>query len=260
MGSYTQIPFSKLKLLLSKKGDYESDLEFKNRIVKDSPAEVQYFLNEYSRPFVTKIAFDLFHYSFEDFLSYYYVFISSDNYKVYSLNDFPKENDYKRTWKRIALYTGYSTNVKKHNGRSKLYTYVRKITKQYFVHVLEKDKKTQVPTCEGDLFDMLDSAIYRTLLQRDEEDNEAKALLMSIVKEAYNDLSEKDKMVIQYLVMEPRPSLQAFEYLKKYINPIGGQEELEQWDTKRIQDAMSLIKGRALSHLRKRVELIIKHK
>ena len=71
---------------------------------------------------------------------------------------------------------------------------------------------------------------------------------------AFSELSEKDQKTLQYLVMYKTNYLDAFEDLSSYINPKKGKKDMETWNNEQKQNAMSLLKGRALDHLIKRME------
>ena len=64
-------------------------------------------------------------------------------------------------------------------------------------------------------------------------------------------MSDKDRNVLTHLILEKMYWEDAFEELKEFINPREGKQVMESWSDKRKQDALAMMKIRAVQHLTK---------
>ena len=74
------------------------------------------------------------------------------------------------------------------------------------------------------------------------------------MKSAFKKLKERDQKALQYLVIDKMHGLDAYPLLEEYIHPkpkddMTSEEVKKAWTTKQKQDAISLMKGRALEYL-----------
>ena len=81
------------------------------------------------------------------------------------------------------------------------------------------------------------------------ESEEEHIMRIRKVKKAFNWLKEKDRLVLQYLVIDDKSGLEAFELLKRFLRPKSKTERIENWNDIKKQNTMSLWKTRALTHL-----------
>lgn len=228
------IDFKSLVLLLRNDENCVYNLEFKRRIVANSPPCVEYYLGDYSKETVRYIQDRIVH---RDILTDFYCFLSA-----------PMGSDGLPQWHRVSLYKGK-------NGCT-LSTYTSDITVRHFIKVVNKERKRAQK--ESPLLDYVD---YQTLLEYDqdsEEDSAGKAKMKKRIRAAFRTLEERDREVITSLVIKKdkknRHWSTSFKELEGYIHPkpVNGKSSDEvkaSWTNKQKQDAMSLLKGRALANL-----------
>ena len=104
---------------------------------------------------------------------------------------------------------------------------------------------------EDELFEYKD---YESLLLCDQVEEEGESITQIRMRKAFAQLSERDKLVLTYLVIAKMPAIEAYPLVERMIHPIAkdgmtsDQVKLN-WTVKQRQDAMSLMKGYALKHL-----------
>lgn len=228
------IDFKSLVLLLANDENCVYNLEFMRRIVANSPPYVEYYLGDFSKEIVRYIQDRIVH---RDILTDFYRFLSA-----------PMGGDGRPTWHKVSLYKG--------RNRCTLWTYTSDITVRHFVKVAKQERK-RAPK-ESPLLDYVD---YQTLLEYDqdsEEDSNEKAKMKKRIRAAFRSLEERDRQVITSLVINKGEKNRhwsiSFKELEGYIHPkpVDGKSSDEvkaSWTNKQKQDAMSLLKGRALSNL-----------
>lgn len=236
------------------KGNITEDLAFAKFIMANKPEAVSYFLGEYSIPFLRYIANNILHlnnnYEYGEpcnlIQSDYYIFIAAPF--NYTKNRIPE-------WHKIGLYKG------KDNAR--LRSYVGHIAKNYFIKNKNKYKDHDKNTSE--LLEFID---YDALLgydYADEKIDENSSESLQNLHKAFISLSERDQIVLQYLVMDKMHWSEAFEELRVYLDPLGPDDEWKTysheekqraidryWEPKQKQDAMAGLKKRAIAHLSSR--------
>lgn len=251
----TTVEFAELRPLLGRRaGGVETDREFACRILANDAEAVSFFLGEYSKPMLGYIAIDILH--LKDVSDYgsagdcilgeYYEFIAEP---------FPAECGCEPRWHKIALYEG-------RNGK-RLHAYVGYITRNHFIRIKNKyAKKT-----EGSLLEFVDYATLLMCRGCDTEEDAHGQGAYDRLREAFGSLSEKDREVLQCLVLEKMHWTEAFEILRTHLDPLGPDKawdgwSFEQkqraidacWTPKNRQDAMAGLKQRAIEHLARRYE------
>lgn len=215
-----------LKLQMKKDPDYAANKELANRVVQNNSEAVNYFLTDLSEPIVKHIEFDIMK---RDVYGDYYIFISA-----------PINEESIPQWKKVSQYKG---------DNCQLNTYVSCIACRHFCKIAQKEKEDNLRN--GDMIEYVD---YESLLGYDYHDEEESETSIRMRK-AYNNLSEKDREVLRLLLIENKSGIDAFPALSQYITPkpkegMTSEQVKESWSTKQRQDAMSLLKGRALDHLK----------
>lgn len=230
---YTPLTLIKQVLLDRHREGRDADLELARRVVINDAPSVNYYMGEFSDRIVDYVTKAI--YKGKDPRSDMYVILSS-----------PLQSDGTPAWHRVGLYRAYK-------GCS-LQTYTRNICIRELIK-LEKKEKAKNSTTE--FLDFLD---YESLLKcessTDEISDEEKKLMFHKVKEAYLKLNVRDRLVIKLLVIEKHSALEVFEQLSPYMHPKvkkgeTPEEVIAMWTNKQKQDAISLMKGRAVSKLAK---------
>jgi hypothetical protein len=207
--------------------EFEANRELASLVVANQPRAVHYYLTDIGMPIVRYIETNITHC---DVLSDYYIFLSSP------FDDQRGE----ACWHRVDLYRG---------ANCRLSTYTSSITCRHFCKEANKEKKRKM--AEGELLDFVD---YESLLECDSADEEGESLQQQCVRKAFEQLSERHRQALRCLVIEKKSGLEAFDTLSPYITPrpkdgMSSDEVKAAWTDKQRQDAMSLLKGRALVQL-----------
>ena len=218
--------FKELKKALRNDSDYAANKELANRVVHNDPEAVHFFLTVLSEPIVKHIESNIMK---RDVYGDYYIFISA-----------PINDESVPQWKKVSLYKG---------DNCLLNTYISCIACRHFCKIAQKEKEDNLRN--GDMIEYVD---YESLLEYDYHDEEESETSIRMRK-AYNNLSEKDREVLKLLLIENMSGIEAFPILSQYITPkpkdgMTSEQVKESWSTKQRQDAMSLLKGRALDHLK----------
>lgn len=227
-GNIENCSFQELIGHLKNDTHYSANKEFATRIVLNDTEAVHYFLTDYSEPIIKHIELDIMK---RDVYGDYYIFISA-----------PIDDEQKPRWRKIELYKG---------DDCKLNTYVTCISCRHFCKLAKKEKEISLKN-EG----LIEYVDYETLLNCDKEVSDEESEFSTRMRVAYNHLKDKDKEVIRLLIIENMSSLEAFDILKHYVKPkakngMTSDEIKESWTTKQRQDIIALLKGRALSRLKK---------
>lgn len=217
--------------------NYEANRELAQNIVQNNPKAVHYYLTVIGVPIIKHIENTIMH---RNIMAEYYIFLS-DPYN---------ESEEKPSWHRVDLYKGIGCLLS---------TYTSNITCRHFCKEANKEKKRNEN--ENELLEFVDyeSLIKCQLSSDDEENNQTRC-----VRKAFQMLSEKDRLVLRYLVIEQMPALDAYPLLSSFITPrskngLSSEEVKNAWTNKQCQDALSLLKGRALEHLQKNFNSIKQH-
>lgn len=230
----------------------EADREFADRIVRNDKEAVDYFINDFSRPILNYVYAHVLWLSpcaeaYQELNGDYYLFIGAP-FK-------PGPG-----WARVNAYEA-------RNG-AKLYSYVSRMTANHFRH-----KRNDYAASDNNKSQMMKYVDYQTLLAldfSDEDDRPEKMKSCELVRKAYKLLSEEDKEILNWLCIKKMHWSDAFEKLRKYMNPSGpdGQwqnysfEEKQsamdrEWMPKQKQFAIAGLKKRAVLHLMRRYYKLI---
>lgn len=220
--------FPDLKRRLKSDIDYSANKELAKRVVQNKEEAVRYFLTDLSYPIIKHIEYNII--KREDVYGDYYIFISA-----------PVNEESVPQWKKVSQYRG---------DNCQLNTYVSCIACRHFCKIAQKEKEENLRN--GDMIEYVD---YESLLGYDYH-NEEESETSIRMRNAYSNLSEKDREVLRLLLIENMSGIDAFPVLSQYITPkakdgMTSEQVKESWSIKQRQDAMSLLKGRALDHLKK---------
>ena len=238
--TFKDLPIFQLKYYIEHSIDRDADRELAERIVANDEKAVSYFLTDFSSSILEYVSirimalpYDSTHTClYDEIYGEYYCFISAPIKKQ------------KPVWHKIQLYRAHNEACLK--------TYVNGITCRHFFKI--KKKQDAENNFQMDLLDYVD---YETLLKCEVSEKDADITqdprFIQMMK-AFNELGEKDQKALLHLVMYKTNYLDAFEDLSPYLNPKKGKKDMETWSNEQKQNAMSLLKGRALEHLVKRMD------
>lgn len=226
--NYQKFPLKELTDLLNKETEYKANRELARRIVTNNKEAVNYYIGVLSLPIINHIEKTIIN---RDILSEFYEFLS---------NPFNKEYQ-KPEWRKVSLYKGET---------SRLDTYTTVITVRHFCKKAKKEK--EITQKESELIDYID---YQTLLDCKDEDNTDELIPGSKIwkaRKVFKNLSERDQLVIYTLMIEKKSALEAYPLIEPYIKPRAkdgktSEEIKSEWSNKQKQDAISLIKARAVN-------------
>lgn len=220
--------------------DVEANLAFARFVIDGEFIHTKYFFGDYSLPIIKWIILTLYTpKNNSDVRELLYQF--TGDYYEFVAGPF---NDYNRKpqWYQLVSYRG-------ENGL-KLKSWLQSNGYQYFSK--RKAKSEKIAFSEKEMIEFVD---YEALIHLEDgniELSDTDVLYRERLKRAWNDLPERDQCILQLLVIEKNHWEDAYDELKHFINPRGGKEVMETWSDKRKQDALSLLKARAIEHLIKR--------
>ncbi len=214
--------------------EYEANKELAQRIVKNETKAVHYYLTIIGAPIMKYIENTII---YRDITAEYYMFLSEP---------FDKKEE-KACWHRIDLYKGINCLLS---------TYTSNIACRHFCKEANKERKKRIS--EGELLEYVD---YESLIKCEKVSDDEEGSQTYCVRQAYQLLSERDKSVLRCLVIDKMSALDAFPLLASFINPrpkdgLSSEEIKVAWTNKQRQDALSLLKGRALEHLQENFNII----
>lgn len=225
---------TQLKRLLRQQ-NLSAEYEFIRRISNNNVQEVHFFLNEYSIPMLNSIGKDI-HTDividtsgkvtyYHELMTPFYLFISARN----------------KEWHKLLLF--------KNKKNAHLTAYLSCITSRFFYKEKIKEENNDLNKKTISLQENEDIAIL--LEQVRNPDDTTNPALVELALKAKNMLpEERDRKVLELLVMDDTDTLDAFEELSAYIIPSPSSPPIVDWDNKRKQNAVSLLKLRAKEHLR----------
>lgn len=205
---------------------YRLNLELASEVVANNARAVHYYLMQMGAPIMQHIENHILH---RNVTADYYMFLSSP---------FEKEDD-RPHWHKVQLYKGTDC---------RLDSYTSCIACRHFCKVARREQAQM-----GNEDALLEYVDYEALLGCDraaEEDSEH----VQLMRMAMARLSERDREVLRCLVVDNMPSLEAYPLLERFVTPrakdgMTPDEVKARWTTKQRQDALALMKGRALKHL-----------
>lgn len=202
--------------------------ELARRVSENLPDAVDFYISKLGKSIVNYISNTIMH---RDIFSDYYIFLSS-----------PYTEDNSPMWKKVVGYKG--------RNNCTLKTYTSNISCRHFYKIAQKENKEAL--MHNSLLEYMD---YESLLKCDDanpDDSESK--IIRIMRNAFALLCQRDQLVLKCLVIDKISSLDAFVILGDYINPrprgnMSSADVKASLSTKQKQDAVSLLKGRALLKL-----------
>lgn len=216
----------------------EANLAFARLVANGEPINTNYFFGDYSFPILKWVIITLYVPKNKDIRAVLYQFTGD----YYDFVSGPYDDNNKPQWYQLTSYRGY-------NGL-KLKTWLQSHCYQYFSK--KKIKSDKQSSFESELIEFVD---YETLLGLENGNTECSdkdLFYRERLQRAWSTLSERDKNVLHFLVIEKFHWEDAYNELNCYINPRGSRNVMENWSDKRKQDAMALMKARAIKHLVKR--------
>ena len=232
---WNKLSWQELKKRLLNDTKNEANKELARRIINNYEAVVNYFIGVMSKKLVQKIN----NVMGRDTYAEYYEFIS----EPFNVECQAAE------WHRISLY----------RGECKLMTWTSQISCRHFYKIAAKEKKER-----NNKEELLEYKDYESLLSCDQPENQEDNKNIRWMKKAFQQLPERDQLLLQYLIIEKLPSIEVYEKIEHLIHPIPkngmtSDEVKASWTPKRKQDAISLMKGYALDKLLK-ITIIINRK
>lgn len=213
---------------------------------KQSREARDYFLGDFSTPILAYVSTKIYHHSnWEEILGEYYEFISKEN----------KET--KTPYYKVTLYNQLKNST--------LRKYVTVITTRYFVDEKVRDEKITERTISLDGSSTYNEDKYGNvvienpwfnLLIGNDGHNEGYDITPDVYQKidyVFSKLPERDVKVIKLMVMNSLSGLEAFEEMRFYLSK-GAKTPVNTWTNKQKQDAMALLRARALKHFNNIVE------
>lgn len=220
------LPLRDLIKLLSDDIEMKANMELARRVYCNEARTVDYYISTLCKPNIDFIEKNIMH---RYILSEYYIFLCE-----------PVEDNIPQ-WKKVRGY--------KAGNECTLKTYTSTIACRHFSKVAKKEKEEGMR--HDDLIEFMD---YEALLVCDKVDDDLDSPTRVAMRNAYSKLQDRDKMVLKYLIIDKFDSQKAFELLKDDIHPrakdgMTSDEVKATLSLKQKQDAVSLLKGRALLKL-----------
>lgn len=218
----------------------EANREFAKRVYDNNGEAVVYYMTDMNETHISIVSNTIMH---RDIYTDYYEFLSN-----------PVE-DRKPQWKRVRKYKGVNEKVDS-KPECTLQSYTSLITSRHFYKLAEKERKEKEK-----LAGYIDTIDYSNLKSCDviiddtDDDPDSKVVLRKKgLRIAFEQLSEIDRLILRYLVIECKSAVDTYELLSKHINPRvrDGLTSAEIKDAKsKYQKStdLSVKKGRALRRL-----------
>lgn len=216
----------------------EANLQFAQFVVKQEPNNIKYFFGNYSYEIIKWIAATIYNAKASEIddivckiYGDYFEFVANP------INDFDQPQ-----WYQLKSYKGLN--------EMKLKSWLMKNSHQYFARKKKIEEKNAF--IESEMIDFVDYEALLGLENSTECMSDKDCVYQERLKKAWIALSEKDQCVLTHLVLEKMYWEDAFDELKDFINPREGKQVMETWSDKRKQDALAMMKVRAIQHLTKR--------
>lgn len=216
----------------------EANLKFAKEVAAGDSMHQYYFFGEYSKPILSWIIVHALYKSYTTnaeraITGQYYEFVAGPFKEC-----IPQ-------WAQLKWYKGINNE--------KLHSWLKRNGCQWFRKDKNKEEKEW-----GKLSELLEFKDYGAL--NDVEDNDYLSD-EQLVKEqrlqtAWGMLSDKDQEVLTLMVIKELHWSESWEALNKHIHPRAGREVMLTWTPKRKQDAMALLKERAIEHLEARYKIL----
>ena len=214
-----------------------------NRCLQREEARA-FFLGEYSSPILSYVGRFVYRNNlYQELLGEYYEFISKENKQI--------------PYYKLTLYQNFNNST--------LRNYITAITVRYFVNMKKKEDYLDKNTTSIDLAskikikenekDVIDNPWFNLLIGNtgSYDGNSISVEAYKKIEYVFSKLPPRDVKVIKLMVMDSMSGLDAFEDLEKDLR-VTARTPISTWSIKQKQDAMALLKGRALKHFKKIAE------
>lgn len=215
--------------LLNSDKDYRANFELAQRIVRNNTKAVNFYLSVLSLPIISYIENQIIH---RDIWADFYEFLSKP------FNTYAAQPE----WHKVDLYKGETC---------RLDSYTSLITTRHFCKVAEAEREKNQSA--RNLIDNIDyESILNCTAEDDSQEYEVGSKLWKAHK-TFQSLCERDQLVLMFLEIEKMSALEAWPLLDPYIQPravngMTSEEVKHSWTAKQKQNALSLIKSRAILH------------
>ena len=242
MSNFESIPLNEVKLSKADDPEMIANKEYARRVYTNDGATIVHYMTVLNKDNISYISNCIMH---RDIYADYYKFISRP-----VVDSVPQ-------WKAVRNYTGQKKKKKEDEEvvYCTLKSYTSLIASRHFYTEAAKEKKVrekETPFLESINYEALKSC---DVLVDEGEDPDSKIVLRKkAARIALEQLTEIDRLIITYLVIESRNNIEAYEMLSSYINPrnSNGQSTDEVKNNKsKYQKStdISVKKGRALERL-----------
>lgn len=233
--SYSQNYSDLWKLLDS---SIDANLQFAQYVIIQEPNNTKFFFGDYSYDIVKWIAISIYSVNAKEADNVIYQLYG--DYFEFVTN--PIDDFNKPQWYQLKSYKGLND--------MKLKSWLMKNAHQFFARKKQKDDKKKIS--EGEILDIVDYEALLGLGDSQESLTDCECIYRDRLAKAWSALSEKDKNVLHFLVIEKLYWEDAFDELNEYINPRDGRQVISSWSDKRKQDALAMMKAQAVKHLIKK--------
>jgi len=226
------------KLWNSLDSSIEANLQFARFVIQREPENTKYFFGKFSYEIVKWIALKVFSVRADEVdACIYRIYGDYFEFVTNPLDDFNQPQ-----WYQLKSYKGLND--------MKLKSWLMKNGRQFFLNKRQHEKNKIDK--EGELIDFVDYEALLGVGDSLESLSDEDCIYRDRLSKAWYTLSEKDKNILYYLIIQNLNWEDAFDELNEYIKPRGGRQVMDFWSNKRKQDALALLKARAVKHLIKR--------
>lgn len=216
----------------------DANLKFAKGIIEGDSLHQFYFFGEYSKPILSWIIVHALYKPYtpnteREITGKYYEFVAGPF------------KDLIPQWSQLRWYKGINDE--------KLHSWLKRNGCQWF----RKDNKREEKEWNK-LSELLEFKDYGSLKDVESDDNlsDEQVEIEARLRAAWGVLNTKDQEVLTIMVIKELHWSKAWEALNKYINPRGGREIMLTWKPKRKQDALALLKDRAIKHFVARYNIL----
>lgn len=216
----------------------DANLQFAKLVITQEPNNTKYFFGDYSYEIIKWIAATIFNAKAKDLDNFIYK-LYGDYFEFVAnpINEFNLPQ-----WYQLKSYKGLNN--------MKLKSWLMKNSHQFFAR--KKKNEERKAFAENEMIDFVDYEALLGLGKSTDNMSDKDCVYQECLKKAWAKLSDKDRNVLTHLILEKMYWEDAFEELKELINPREGKQVMESWSDKRKQDALAMMKIRAVQHLTKR--------
>ncbi len=251
MSNFESIPLNELTLSLSKDPEMSANKEYARRVYTNDGATIVHYMTVLNKDNISYISNCVMH---RDIYADYYKFISKP------VADFVPQ------WKAVRNYNGQKKKKKEDDPvvYCTLKSYTSLIASRHFYKEAAKEKKVsekETPFIESINYESLKSC--DVLVDEGDDPDSKNVMRKKATRIALEQMTEIDRLIITYLVIEKMNNLDAYALLSSYINPRGrdgkSTEEIRDSKSKYQKSTdLSVKKGRALERLAATTHEILK--